>query len=71
MTMRFATQDLKFQGLNPGEIVDFTSVENVDQLKSIIVDYFVPLCRNCASEKTCAFHDDKQPPCPMLQKRAL
>jgi hypothetical protein len=66
--IKLATKDLKFEGLNRGEIVDFSDVENVEQLKDVIIFNYVLLCRKCASSRFCKFHDASEPPCPILEK---
>ncbi|MBN1357575.1 hypothetical protein JW988_02290 [Candidatus Bathyarchaeota archaeon] len=66
--IKLATKDLKFEGLNRGEVVDFSDVENIEQLKNVIILNYVLLCRKCASSKFCKFHDSSEPPCPILEK---
>jgi hypothetical protein len=66
--MKLATKGLVLQGLNIGSKVDFSEVETVEQLKETIVNNYVVLCRKCASERFCKFHDASEPPCPILEK---
>jgi hypothetical protein len=66
--MKLATENLTFQGLNPEEIVDFSEVKTVEQLKEKIIVNYVVLCRKCASEDFCKFYDHSQPPCPILER---
>lgn len=66
--MKLPTKNLVFQGLNKGDRVDFSRVETVEQLKEIIVNNYVVLCRKCASESFCKFYDSSEPPCPILEK---
>jgi translation initiation factor 2 beta subunit (eIF-2beta)/eIF-5 len=66
--MKLATKGLIFKGLNVGETVDFSKVETVEQLKVTIANNYVVLCRNCASEGFCRFHDSSEPPCPILER---
>lgn len=65
--MKLATKHIKLEGLNK-EIVDFTDVQNLEQLKNKIIYNYVLLCKNCASESFCQFHDSSEPPCPILEK---
>ena len=64
--MKLATENLVFQGLNEGDIVDFREVKTIEELNEIIVENYVILCRKCASESFCKFHDTSEPPCPIL-----
>ena len=64
--MKLATKNLRFHGLTEREIVDFSEVETVEQLKEIIIDNYVELCRKCASQSFCKFYDTTQPPCQIL-----
>lgn len=66
--MSLNLKDLKFQGLNEWETVDFSEVENIEQLKNKIICNYVVLCRKCASSSFCKFYDSKEPPCPILVK---
>lgn len=66
--MGLATNNLKFQGLNEGDIVDFSKVKTNDQLKEILLYNYVVLCRNCGSASFCKFYDSSEPPCPILGK---
>lgn len=66
--MELATDGLTFPGLNEGDVVDFSKVESVEQLKFTIVNNYIPLCRKCASERFCKSHDSSEPPCPILEK---
>jgi hypothetical protein len=65
--MKLATKDLKLEGLNR-DVVDFSDVETIEQLKIKITNNYVVLCRKCASETFCKFHDPSEPPCPILEK---
>jgi hypothetical protein len=47
--MKLATKDLKLEGLNR-DVVDFSDVETIEQLKIKITNNYVVLCRKCASE---------------------
>ena len=64
--MKLATENLLFQGLNEGEIVDFREVKTIEELNEIIVQNYVVLCRKCTSESFCKFCDVSGPPCPIL-----
>jgi hypothetical protein len=66
--MKPATKDLIFQGLNEGSRVDFSEVGTIEELKETIINNYVVLCRKCASESFCKFHDSSEPPCPILEK---
>jgi hypothetical protein len=66
--MKLATKGLIFEGLNEGERVDFSDVETVEQLKATVTSNYVVLCRKCASEGFCKFHDSSEPPCPILER---
>lgn len=66
--MKLATKDLVFPGLNEGELVDFSRVDTVEQLKETIINNYVTLCRKCASESFCKFYDHSEPPCPILKR---
>lgn len=66
-TLKLATEKLRLEGLNR-DIVDFSDVQTIDQLKIKITNNYVVLCRNCASASFCKFHDDSEPPCPILEK---
>lgn len=65
--MKLATKNLVFQGLNEGDIVNFSEVETVEQLKETIVYRYVFLCRGCVSASFCKFYDHNLP-CPILEK---
>ena len=64
--MKLATENLLFQGLNEGEIVDFREVKTIEELNEIIVQNYVVLCRKYTSESFCKFCDVSGPPCPIL-----
>lgn len=66
--MKLETKNLKMEGVNKGEIVDFSKVTNVEQLKNTIVENYVLCCRKCFSHNVCKFHDSSEPPCPLLEK---
>ena len=66
--MDLNTKDLKLQGLNAWDIVDFSEVENIEQLKDVIIKNYVSLCRKCTSSSFCKFYDSKEQPCPVLVK---
>jgi hypothetical protein len=66
--MQLATKGLIVRLLRNGGTVDFSKVETIEQLKETIIRNYVVLCRKCASENFCRFHDSSEPPCPILQK---
>jgi len=66
--MKFATKNLRLEGMNRGDIVDFSGVETIDQLKEVIVNNYVFLCRKCASASFCKFFDSSEGPCQILKK---
>lgn len=66
--MKLKTKNLKLEGINEGEIVDFSNVHTVDELKSKIVENYVLLCRKCSFKNACKFQDSTEPPCPVLEK---
>jgi hypothetical protein len=66
--MKIVIHNLIFPGLNEGDRVDFSKVKTVEQLKETIINNYVVLCRNCASESFCKFYDSSEPPCPILEK---
>jgi hypothetical protein len=66
--MILATENIRLPGLNLGDIVDFSDVKTLEQLKQKIVENYVVLCRKCASESSCKFYDRTEPPCPVLSK---
>lgn len=66
--MELATENLVFQGLNDGERVDFSGVKTTEQLKKVIIQNYVPLCRKCSAASFCKFHNPNAPPCPILEK---
>jgi len=61
---------------NEGHLKDFflsnginlPSEFTLNALQDVIINYFVPLCRKCASSKFCKFHDPTEPPCIILEK---
>jgi hypothetical protein len=65
--MELATDNLVFQGLNPGERVDFSEVKTIEQLKKTIIQNYVPLCRKCSAASFCKFHSHDNS-CPILVK---
>jgi hypothetical protein len=65
--MKLATEKIMLEGIN-NDIVDFSDVQTIDQLKIKIINNYVVLCRNCASASFCKFHDASEPPCPILEK---
>jgi hypothetical protein len=66
--MKMETKNLKMEGVNKGEVVDFSDVTTVEQLKNKIVENYVLCCRKCFSHNICKFHDSSEPPCPLLEK---
>lgn len=66
--MKLATENLKIEGLNKGDVVDFSGVESAEELKKKLIHNYVLLCRKCTSESFCGFRDASEPPCPMIEK---
>lgn len=66
--MKLTTEKIRLPGLNKGDVVDFSDVKTITQLKQKIINNYVVLCRKCAGETSCKFYDASEPACPVLTK---
>lgn len=66
--MKLATENLILEGMSQGETVDLSHVKTIDELKRTMTDNYVVLCRKCAGQSLCKYHDPSEPPCAVLTK---
>jgi len=61
-------KNVKFEGLNNGEFIDFSKVNNKDKLKEKIIAEYVATCRKCPSENDCKHYDHREPSCVIISR---